>query len=128
MGSAEIDAISGATPRNGDYFVYWDFTDRNGNPVAGEQFRFFIEGTMNNHDDVLYTGIITVGDEVWEDIPIPVYRQRVQGHDLKRTGNILPRVKTWTIIVRNSVVIYARTRYTTIRKSISYESVYSAKL
>jgi len=73
ISSAEMDAISGATPRNGDYFAYWDFTDRNGDPVTGAQFRYFIEGTMNNNDDVLYTGVITIGSEKWEEIPIPVY-------------------------------------------------------
>ena len=73
MSSEEIDAVSGATPRSGDYFVYWDFTDRNGNAVDGTQFRYFIEGTMNNNDDVMYTGIINVGEETWEDIPIPAY-------------------------------------------------------
>ena len=73
MSSSEIDAISGATPRSGDYYVYWDFTDSNGNPVTGTQFQYFIEATMNNNDDVIYTGIITIGDETWEDVPTPVY-------------------------------------------------------
>ena len=56
----EVDAISGATPRNGEYVVVWDFTDRYGNPVTGSEFRFFFEGTMNNDDNVLYSGIISV--------------------------------------------------------------------
>jgi len=73
MNASEIDAISGATPGNGNYVVSWDFTDRNGNPVTGMQFRYFIEATMNNNDDVIYTGIITIGTESWEDIPTPVY-------------------------------------------------------
>ena len=73
MDQVEIDAISGATPSSGDYKVIWDFTDRNGNPVQGTQFRYFIEGTMNNNDDVIFSGIIEVGNDEWEENPIPVY-------------------------------------------------------
>ena len=73
MNQAEIDAISGATPFSGEYAVSWDFTDRNGNPVTGTQLRYFIEGTMNNEDDVLFSGIITIGDEKWEETPTPVF-------------------------------------------------------
>ena len=70
---AQIDAISGATPRNGDYLVIWDFTDKSGNPVSGTQFRYFFEGTMNNNDDVLYSGTITVDTNAWTETPVPVY-------------------------------------------------------
>ena len=70
---AQIDAISGATPRNGDYTVIWDFTDYNGNPVTGTEFRFFFEGTMNNEDDVMYTGVISTGSQEWSEAPIPIY-------------------------------------------------------
>jgi len=73
ISASEMDAISGATPRSGSYFAYWDFTDRNGNTVTATQLRYFIEGTMNNNDDVLYTGIITVGEEAWTETPTPVY-------------------------------------------------------
>ena len=73
MSSSEIDAISGATPFSGDYKVTWDFTDRNGNPVTETQYRYFFEGTMNNNDNVLFSGIINVGDEAWEETSIPTY-------------------------------------------------------
>ena len=73
MNDAQIDAISGATPRNGSYVVAWDFTDRNGNPVTSTEFRYFFEGTMNNEDNVLYTGIITIGTDAWVEHPAAVY-------------------------------------------------------
>ena len=69
MGQEEIDAISGATPTSGDYKMVWDFIDRNGNPVTGSQYRYFIEGTMNNEDKVVFSGIITIGNEAWEENP-----------------------------------------------------------
>jgi hypothetical protein len=74
MHSLEIDAITGATPKPGDYIVCWDFTDGRGQLVTGDQYRYFIEGTMYMDDDVLYSGIITVGTESWEDYPNPEYR------------------------------------------------------
>jgi len=73
ISASEMDAISGATPRSGSYLVYWNFTDRDGNPASGTQFRYFIEATMNNHDDVIYTGVITVGGQSWEQTPTPEY-------------------------------------------------------
>jgi len=73
MRSSEIDAITGATPKPGNYVVYWDFTDGNGAPVIDVQYRYFIEGTMYMDDDVLYSGIIILGDEEWEEYPVPEY-------------------------------------------------------
>jgi len=73
IGTVEMDAISGATPRSGSYYIYWDFTDRNGNMVTDTELRFFIEGTMNFNDDVMYTGVITVGDEGWTQTPAPEF-------------------------------------------------------
>ncbi|MCL2628498.1 MAG: DUF2271 domain-containing protein [Oscillospiraceae bacterium] len=77
---AQIDAISGATPRNGVYVVSWDFTDSKGNPVTQTQFRYFIEGTMNNEDDVLYTGTFTTEDGAWSRTPIPSYTIQDSGY------------------------------------------------
>ena len=76
MSDAEIDAISGATPGNGDYVVTWDLTDRYGNPVTGTEFLFFFEGTMNNEDNVLYAGIIRLDAGAWTETPDPVYTQQ----------------------------------------------------
>jgi len=73
MRSSEIDAITGATPRPGNYVAYWDFTDSKGELVTGTQYRYFVEGTMYMDDDVLYTGVINVGTESLEEYPIPEY-------------------------------------------------------
>jgi len=75
MSETEIDAVSGATPRNGAYTVSWDFTDRNGDPVTGTEFRFYFEGTQNNEDSVLYTGIFNINSGAWTIIPDAVYSQ-----------------------------------------------------
>ena len=72
MQQLEIDTISGATPKPGDYLVYWDFTDRIGNLVTGTQYRYFIEATMNFNDHALFTGIITI-NETLKYNPTPVF-------------------------------------------------------
>ena len=73
MHTSEIDAISGATPRSGSYRVYWDFTDSSGNLVTGTEYRYFFEATMYNDDDVMYSGVITIGSSEWEQHPVPSY-------------------------------------------------------
>lgn len=82
MNEAKIDAISGATPRNGHYVFTWDFTDKNGNPAEDEEYRYFFEGTMNNEDAVIYTGIIITGTEARVETPVPAYT--VQDSSYKR--------------------------------------------
>ena len=73
MQPLEIDVISGATPRSGAYRVFWDFTDRSGNLVTGDEYRYFFEATMYNDDDVMYSGVISIGNDEWEQFPIPEY-------------------------------------------------------
>jgi len=72
MQQSEIDIISGATPSPGDYFVSWNFTDRNGNFVTGTQYRYFIEATMNFNEHVVFTGIISI-DESLSYNPTPIF-------------------------------------------------------
>jgi hypothetical protein len=73
MRASEIDAIAGATPKPGNYVVCWDFTDGKGNPVTGSRYRYFIEGTLYMDDDVMYSGVIHLGDDAWEEYPEPEY-------------------------------------------------------
>jgi hypothetical protein len=73
MRAAEIDAIEGATPKPGNYVVSWDFTDGEGNPMEDTHYRYFVEGTMYMGDNVLYSGIFTLGEDVWEEYPAPEY-------------------------------------------------------
>ena len=67
MRNSELNAISGATPKPGDYLVCWDFTDNKGNLVADTQYRFFIEASVMNDDTANYSGVITIGDKAWEE-------------------------------------------------------------
>ncbi len=73
MRNSEIDAISGATPKPGNYLVYWDFKDSKGNVVEGTEYRYFIEASVMNNDTAVYSGVIAIGEETWEDWPVPEY-------------------------------------------------------
>jgi len=44
MTKAEVDAISGATPRTGTQSYTWDLTDANGDMVLPGEYRFVVEG------------------------------------------------------------------------------------
>jgi len=41
--------------------------------VTGTEYRFFFEGTLDNEDSVLYSGVFNIGSGEWADIPLPVY-------------------------------------------------------
>jgi len=59
----EVDAISGATPRTGNQTYTWNLTDKNGDIVPHGEYKFFVEGTLRWRNYVLYSGVITIGNE-----------------------------------------------------------------
>jgi hypothetical protein len=69
MRNSEIEAIAGATPKPGDYLAFWDFKDSLGNDVTGAQYRYFIEASVMNSDVAMYSGVVTVGEEMLEERP-----------------------------------------------------------
>jgi hypothetical protein len=62
MEKSKVDAISSATPRTGKLSYKWDLTDRNGSRVPAGEYKFIVEGTLRWKNQVLYTGVIPVGD------------------------------------------------------------------
>jgi len=63
MSKAEVDAVSGATPRTGPQSYTWDLTDLNGDTVLQGDYVFFVEGTLRWKNFVLFSGVITLSDE-----------------------------------------------------------------
>lgn len=61
MSKAEVDAVSGATPRSGAQTYTWDLTDSNSQSVEPGEYRFFVEGTLRWKNQVMYSGIIDIG-------------------------------------------------------------------
>ena len=46
MTSAQVDAVSGATPSNGSLHYTWDGKDNQGKPVPAGSYTVFLEGTL----------------------------------------------------------------------------------
>ena len=58
---AQIDAISGATPRTGVLVFVWDGTDRRGVAVPSGDYVIFLEGTLRWENQVLFSAPIRLG-------------------------------------------------------------------
>lgn len=67
---AEIDSISGATPRAGTLSYTWDGTDENGNMAAKGTYTVYVEGTLYWTSSVLFHGDFEFGAEAQENIPM----------------------------------------------------------
>lgn len=74
LSSAQIDAITGATPRSGMATYQWDGTDDKGNRVPTGTYTFFIEGTLYWKSRVIYSGILDWGGKEQDSISIKVQR------------------------------------------------------
>jgi len=59
---AEVDTITGATPRAGSLSYTWDLTGADGAAVLQGEYMFFVEGTLRWRNFVLYSGIIEIGN------------------------------------------------------------------
>ena len=68
--SAQVDAITGATPRNGIITYQWDGTDDKGNRVPPGNYTFFLEGTLYWKSRVIYSGDLVWGGKGQDSIPI----------------------------------------------------------
>ena len=59
-----VDAVAGATPKvSGRQSYAWNLKDINGDTVPHGEYKFFVEGTLRWKNYVLYSGVITIGDE-----------------------------------------------------------------
>jgi len=61
MTSAQIDAVSGATPRTGDLTFMWDGTNSRGMSVPAGNYILVIEGTLRWENIVYYRAPIALG-------------------------------------------------------------------
>ena len=59
----EVDAVSGATQKQGEIELVWDCTDRNGNNVAAGTYIYKIEGNIEGENRILWQGRIALGGE-----------------------------------------------------------------
>ncbi len=72
MTQKQVDAISGATPKNGSLSYSWDGKNDNGEAVPAGKYHFFVEGTLYWKSRVLFSGIVGWEGNAQNDIPVKV--------------------------------------------------------
>jgi len=61
MTSAQVDAVTGATPKAGTLTYTWDGTDSSGAPVPAGDYVIFLEATLRWENQVYYRAPIRLG-------------------------------------------------------------------
>ena len=62
MNKAQIDALSGATPKSGGILTFtWNGTDAAGKELGDGEYIVFLEATLRNENRVLYTMPVKLG-------------------------------------------------------------------
>jgi hypothetical protein len=80
MSDQEIDAVSSATPSQGQLTYLWDFTDSLGQSVPEGIYTIHVEGTFFWESDVVYTAAIDTANLV-DEIVVEMERTAPDTHD-----------------------------------------------
>ena len=60
----QLDAVTGATPQtSGKQTFTWDFTNQQGKAVAQGTYRVFVEATLYQTSDIIYSGTFSTKDK-----------------------------------------------------------------
>ena len=73
MSQADIDAVSKATPKQGNVNIIWDCKDNNGKLIKDGNYKIVVEATIYQDNNVLYTAEINIGNKSNSQIAIPKY-------------------------------------------------------
>lgn len=68
----QIDALTGATPRNGALTYTWDGTDDQGKPLPDATYTFYLEATTYWQSRTIYSGTFQWGSPTSATIPLTV--------------------------------------------------------
>jgi hypothetical protein len=63
MNKAQVDAVTGATPKSGALRYVWDGTDNTGKALAAGEYRILVEAALRNENSVIYTAVINLGEK-----------------------------------------------------------------
>lgn len=70
---AEIDAVSGPTPRGGTQNVTWDLRDAGGKPVPAGLYTYRVEASIYREHEVTWSGTIRVGGGAGSSTAVPAW-------------------------------------------------------
>jgi hypothetical protein len=62
MQKAQIDAVTGPTPRNGILSYVWDGTNSEGRALPAGEYKIFLEATLRNENRVLYAAAVQLAE------------------------------------------------------------------
>ena len=88
MTSAQIDAVSGATPSNGTLRYTWDGTDEQGKPVLAGTYTVFLEGTLHWSTRVLYSAKVQWGNGNAGQAPVTVHKTGTSERNQNMIANV----------------------------------------
>ena len=88
MTSAQIDAVSGATPSNGTLRYTWDGTDEQGKPVPAGTYTVFLEGTLHWSTRVLYSAKVQWGNGNAGQAPVTVHKTGTSERNQNMIANL----------------------------------------
>jgi len=61
LSKAQVDALTGATPRTGTLSYKWDGTDSRGAALPAGDYVLILEGTLRSENQVIYSAPIKIG-------------------------------------------------------------------
>ena len=88
MTSAQIDAVSGATPSNGSLHYTWDGKDNQGKPVPAGTYTVFLEGTLYWSTRVLYSAKVQWGNGNAGQAPVTVHKTGTSERNQNMIANV----------------------------------------
>ncbi len=88
MTSAQVDAVSGATPSNGSLHYAWDGKDNQGKPVPAGSYTVFLEGTLYWGTRVLYSAKVQWGNGTAGQVPVTVHKTGTSDRNQNMITNV----------------------------------------
>ena len=88
MTSAQVDAVSGATPSNGSLHYTWDGKDNQGKPVPVGSYTVFLEGTLYWGTRVLYSAKVQWGNGNAGQVPVTVHKTGTSDRNRNMIANV----------------------------------------
>lgn len=84
----QVDAVTGATPKNGRLTYHWDGKDDAGNPLPEGTYRFYVEGTCYWQSRILFSGNVNWKGKKQPQISVTQKRFRATNRNADMITNI----------------------------------------
>ncbi|MCL1808082.1 MAG: DUF2271 domain-containing protein [Oscillospiraceae bacterium] len=88
MHKSDIDAVAGATPKEGTLRYEWKFNSlASSNPIPTGIYRFFVEGSTRGKNRTLHSGVIEIGvSPATEEAEVTLFLEESPGYPALDAG------------------------------------------